>query len=151
MAKHKVKDLVEMPLFDHFLRKDRTDANYPQFQSGSTKPEFTGPDLEEQFDNERLVGLQRAVFVCMRDGKWRTFRQIRFEIGRGSENGIAAMLRGLRRKDRGSHTVKKKRLGDPTDGLWSYRLIFNSRSIRPLTIQDKVESNDEQTAVESDS
>lgn len=135
MASKRTGTLVEMrlPLFDDYDR-DRKNANPPRWHANDhmPKPAFPGPAVEPEYDNIRLTGLQYAIFELMKDGRWRTFSDIHFAIQRGSENGIAAMLRNLRHKSRGRHTVNKKRKGDKHKGLWEYQLIVNPKTrIRP--------------------
>lgn len=99
---------------------------------GSSKKKFAGPAFDAELDEVRLTGLQLAIFNLMKDGVFRTHGEIKEAIGRGSENGIAAMLRSLRSKKHGHHTVNKQRRGEPTNGLWEYQLIINPRSKKPV-------------------
>lgn len=123
------KSPAEMPLFD-FLDRDIKAANPTRFEVAARKrrPRFPGPSFDPVVDEVRLTGLQSAIFELMRDCQWRTFSQIKAKINRGSENGIAAMLRNLRSKARGKHTVNKRRVGNPEHGLYEYQLIVNPRT-----------------------
>jgi hypothetical protein len=124
----------EQPLFKLI---ERAEAEAATSVSSKTKAaprrraKFPGASFDPELDEPRLTGLQLSVFELMKDGVFRTHGEIKELIGRGSENGIAAMLRGLRSKEHGHHTVNKQRRGDPKSGLWEYQVIPNPRSIRP--------------------
>lgn len=120
------------PLLD-YLDRDRKEANPTRWEAAAQVPgsQFPGPAVDIEFDEARLTGLQLAVFNLMKDAKWRTHSEIKAAIGRGSENGIAAMLRNLRSPKRGRHAVNKRRRGDPTKGLYEYSLAVNKRSSLP--------------------
>lgn len=116
------------PLLD-YVNDDRHRANPTRRETARPEPpKFPGPAYDAAVDEERLTGLAKAVFDLMKDSKWRTFGEIRAEIKRGSENGIAATLRSFRYQGKGRnrktlHTVNRKRIGDPRSGLHSYQLI----------------------------
>ncbi len=80
---------------------------------------FDGPDLTEE-DHERLTGQLLAVHDLMADGKWRTLGEIRRTIGKGSEAGISARLRDLRKSRFGLHSVDRRRRDN--NGLFEYRM-----------------------------
>lgn len=126
------ESLPDLLLFD-FADRDRRNANPTRWKAAAQVPksQFPGPVVDRELDDERLTGLQKAVFDLMHDGQWRTHSEMKASIGRGSENGIAAVLRGLRHKSRGSHTVNKRRRGNEKNGLWEYQLIANMRSKLP--------------------
>lgn len=89
-------------------------------------PLFDCPGYSEKLDKKRLTGLAEAVYNLMSDGRWRTFGEIKQEVNRGSENGIAATLRSFRKPyDKGGLHLKvlKQRRGDPASGLWEYRIV----------------------------
>lgn len=119
----------EFPLFD-WLDKEVKKANPSgaEVQHRKPKPRFPGPAYDQEFDEIRLTGLQWAVYDLMKDGIYRTHSEIKAIIGRGSENGISAMLRNLRHKSRGKHTVNKRRRGNPELGLYEYQLLTNLNS-----------------------
>lgn len=94
---------------------------------GAVPPvKFSGGTYSSEFDKVRLGSMLRQVFDLMRDGEWRTLADIRDEIGRGSEAGISARLRDLRKERFGEHTVEHRRV-EGEDGLWEYRLTVNAR------------------------
>jgi hypothetical protein len=82
---------------------------------------FDGPDYEPRFDYSRLTGQIRDVYTLMSDGEWRTLREVA-DITAWPEASISAQLRHLRKPKFGSHKVEKRRRGDPSNGLYEYRL-----------------------------
>lgn len=122
---HPLLDLIDAQNDSRYIDSDRRAANPTRWEAAAQVPrsDFPGSSVSRQLDDARLTGLQKAVFDLMKDGVWRTHSEIKFAIRRGSENGISAMLRNLRSPKRGSHTVDKRRRGDPKIGLWEYRLI----------------------------
>lgn len=87
-------------------------------------PMFDGETYSKQFDCERLTGLMRAVYDLMKDGEWRTAAEIKDIIQRGSEGGIGARMRDLRKAKWGSHDVPSRRRGDEKNGLYEYRMVL---------------------------
>jgi len=81
---------------------------------------FDGETFDPKLDGERLRTLLMRVHLLMHDGKWRTLRQVQAECA-GSEAGISARLRDLRKAKWGAHTVERRRHPD-ADGLWLYRV-----------------------------
>lgn len=79
--------------------------------------EFT---YEAHLDRQRLGTLLDLVERLMSDSQWRTLGEIHAAIQRGSEAGISARLRDLRKQGR---TVDRRRRGNPTAGLFEYRLL----------------------------
>ena len=79
---------------------------------------FAGKTYDPALDEERLTKLLGRVFELMRDGEWRTLAQIRERVG-GSETGISAKLRDLRKARFGGYAVDARRADG---GLWEYRL-----------------------------
>lgn len=132
MAKTKQPE-PSYPLFDWIERSvsaDRKRTNPTRWKAARAVPQsqFPGKDIDIEFDEERLRGLQSAVYIVMKDGKYRTFSEIKSETKKGSETGIAATLRGFRHKSRGAHIVNKRRRGDPKKGVWEYQLIVNKKT-----------------------
>lgn len=70
-------------------------------------------------DGVRLDGQHARIFALMRDGQWRTLKQIS-EATREPEASISARLRDYRKPRFGSHLVERRHL---RDGLYEYRLI----------------------------
>ncbi len=82
---------------------------------------FDGRTFSHALDGQRLSTCLDRVRALMQDGRWRTLSDIRQLIG-GSEAGISARIRDLRKAKFGGHTVDKERVGP--DGLWRYRLVL---------------------------
>jgi hypothetical protein len=80
---------------------------------------FDGVTFEPAQDAARLTGQLERVRNLMCDGQWRTLSEIAVRVG-GSEAGVSARLRDLRKEKFGAHTVERKRVDG---GLWVYRVI----------------------------
>ena len=85
---------------------------------------FDGPAYEPEYDQIRLTGQIRRIFLCMRDNQWRTLDEIA-HITEDPITSISAQLRHLRKKRFGSHTVDRRPKGNRQYGLWEYRLTVN--------------------------
>ena len=83
---------------------------------------FSGSNYVPGLDGKRLTGQIKRIYDLMRDGRWRTLSEIEFITG-DPQASISAQLRNLRKPEFGSHKVEKRRRGEPTHGLWEYRLI----------------------------
>lgn len=75
--------------------------------------------------------------IIMEDGQWRTLRELaqamRDEFGKaGSDSGISAKLRDLRKRKYGLRTVESRRTTRPdqdaSDDVWEYRLLTATTS-----------------------
>ena len=77
-----------------------------------------GSTFDEKQDSVRLGRLLDNVRLCMSDGRWWTLARLSKATG-GSEAGVSARIRDLRKARFGGHTVDRRR--HPT-GLWEYRL-----------------------------
>lgn len=84
---------------------------------------FDGLTIDDELDSDRLASLLGRVRRLMADGVWRTLAEIHEVVG-GSEAGISARLRDLRKSKFGGHLVDRRRRGDPKQGLWEYRLVL---------------------------
>jgi len=84
-------------------------------------PGFDGRTYSERFDYERLGKQAKAVFVLMRDGRWRTLRELSAATGY-PEASVSARLRDFRKPKFGGHEVDDRRRHDPARGVWEYRL-----------------------------
>jgi len=84
-----------------------------------TTPRHDGPDLTPA-DQLRLGTQLVRVQTLMGDGRWRTLAQIAATVG-GSEAGVSARLRDLRKDKFGAHCVERHRTH--SGGLWHYRLV----------------------------
>lgn len=81
---------------------------------------FDGGTYEPEQDAARLTGQLHAVMALMKDGEFRTLRQIADQVN-GSEAGVSARLRDLRKPRFGGHTVNRQRVDG---GLFSYQLVL---------------------------
>lgn len=82
---------------------------------------FDGPDIGPR-DNIRLKGQLQKVRDFMADGAWRTLAEIAGRVS-GSEAGVSARLRDLRKQRFGSfHVERRRRAGH--EGLWEYRVLW---------------------------
>jgi len=88
-----------------------------------TRPYFDGPHNEdkEPARTMRLTGQIKRVFDLMKDGRWRTLREIA-EWTEDPEASISAQLRHLRKPRFGGFTVERNHIGA---GLFRYRLIID--------------------------
>jgi|SRR5215469_10796086 len=89
-----------------------------------------GDTYDPLLDKDRLGTELRAVYSLMIDSEWRTLKEIQAQIGLGSEAGISARLRDLRKARFGRHTVNRRRRGDGKDGLFEYQFIPNQGTER---------------------
>lgn len=94
--------------------------------------DFDGPSYSITLDRARLTGQLLRIVEAMKDGQWRTLEEIKertrvmFDMKAGDPTtSISAQLRHLRKPRFGSHTVDKRRRGDPGDGLYEYSLRLN--------------------------
>jgi len=87
-------------------------------------PAFDGATFDAQKDYKRLTGQLARVYNWMSDGRWRTLSELKNLAG-GSEAGLSARLRDLRKSRFGSHRVNRRRRGDGARGVWEYQLIVN--------------------------
>lgn len=79
---------------------------------------FDGETFDPALDEKRLKSLLGRVFEYMRKGEWHTLYEIKMNC-KGSEAGVSARLRDLRKQRFGSYTVERRRVHK---GLWQYRL-----------------------------
>ena len=113
---------------------ERADVNPPRFARAVTAalPRFDGETFEPNLDGERqenqLEGVRRAMIVAARRiDAWLTIGELRAAAG-GSEAGISARIRDLRKARFGGNVIERRRRGDPKRGLFEYRLIERSGS-----------------------
>jgi hypothetical protein len=90
-------------------------------------PEFDGLSYSPDLDKRRLSSLLDAVRELMSDGAWRTAAEIKAVIGRGSESGIGARIRDLRKDKFGAYAIERRRRGDSNLGLFEFRMRVASR------------------------
>jgi hypothetical protein len=80
-----------------------------QFQGDTFDPVLDGPRLTRQLDRVKTL---------MNDGRWRTLAAIHRLVG-GSEAGVSARLRDMRKSAHGNCLIERKRVKD--SGLFMYR------------------------------
>lgn len=73
---------------------------------------FGGATFSFALDGQRLTTQFQRVFAHMQDGDWH-------KASGGSEAGVSARLRDMRKERFGGHTVERMR---GASGLWFYRL-----------------------------
>jgi hypothetical protein len=94
---------------------------------GRPVPDFDGGTYRRPFDHTRLAGQLRRVYDVMADGRWRTLAELA-ELAKAPEASVSARLRDLRKPEFGAFHVEHRREGDPSDGLWAYRLVVDAPS-----------------------
>ena len=80
---------------------------------------FDGKTYNKERDETRLTGQLGKVFAAMKDGKWHSLSWLA-QMAEGSESGVSARLRDLRKDKFGKHTVERQNIDS---GYWMYRLI----------------------------
>ena len=91
---------------------------FPDIPTPLTDAYFDGKTYNPDKDCYRLTTQLGKTFDLMKDGRWRSLSQIARSVS-GSEAGVSARLRDMRKDRFGAHTVERKRV---KDGLWLYRL-----------------------------
>ena len=86
---------------------------------------FDGSDFIPKFDKERLTGQMQRIYKLMIDGKFRTLSEIESATG-DPQSSISAQLRHLRKERFGYHILEKQRRGEPSNGLFEYRVLKSS-------------------------
>lgn len=94
---------------------------------------FDGAFYIPGLDEKRLSSQLQRVLELMLDHNWRTLTEIKTVVG-GSEAGLSARLRDLRKPEHGCFMIEKRRRGRPENGLFEYRL-------KPIHEQFKFEPN----------
>jgi hypothetical protein len=79
---------------------------------------FSGSTFDPVLDGPRLTTQFQRVFAIMQDGDWHTLSDLA-EASGGSEAGVSARLRDMRKERFGGHVVQRQR---GASGLWFYRL-----------------------------
>lgn len=81
---------------------------------------FNGAVYDPEFDDDRLERQLGRVWEAVRDGKWRTLREIATKT-RDPEASVSAQLRHLRKQRFGGYTIEKRNRGERSVGLYEYR------------------------------
>lgn len=81
--------------------------------------DFAGITYDHARDSVRLTQQLQRVHKLTQDGEFRTLHSIAMSV-HGSEAGVSARLRDLRKKKFGAHVVQKRRI---KGGLWEYRML----------------------------
>jgi hypothetical protein len=91
-----------------------------------TQPEidFDGATFDPARDGPRLAGQLARVYAAVKGGRWWTLADLAAAAG-GSEAGVSARLRDLRKPKFGGHRVERRRVGG---GLWEYRVAGEGES-----------------------
>lgn len=82
--------------------------------------DFDGETYEPDRDGERLLKQFQQVRRIMLDGQWHYNAELA-AAAKGSESGVAARVRDLRKKKFGGYVVQRQYV---SKGLWKYRLIL---------------------------
>jgi biotin operon repressor len=83
---------------------------------------FEGKTYQPELDFNRLTTQLEKVKALMADGHWRSLQEIARSVG-GSESGVSARLRDLRKIQFGGYRVNHKRIADPMRGMWVYQVL----------------------------
>jgi hypothetical protein len=84
---------------------------------------FDGSDVDSEKDNLRLAGQLKVIYDLVKDGKYRTLREIEDETNY-PQSSISAQLRNLRKERYGSFNIEKRSRGDRENGLFEYRIVI---------------------------
>lgn len=88
---------------------------------------FDGKTYDPKSDEKRLTVQLVAVATIMSDGRWHRLAEIVARIGYGSEAGVSARIRDLRKDKFGGHTVERRRVIPVERGLHEYRLVVPNK------------------------
>jgi hypothetical protein len=81
---------------------------------------FDGDTYDRQLDGVRLGKQLNAVVSLMKDEKWRTLREIAYQLDQ-PEASVSARLRDVRKeKFLPNYTMESQRR---TKGTWEYRIV----------------------------
>jgi hypothetical protein len=90
-------------------------------RGGRVSEHFDGSTFSPVLDGPRLGRQLAAVHRALSSGGWWTLRELSTFCG-GSEAGVSARLRDLRKPKFGGHEVERERVPGGR-GLWRYRLL----------------------------
>lgn len=81
---------------------------------------FDGQSYDHARDSARLTGQLDAVRQVLADRQWHTLSEIADKVG-GSEAGVSARLRDLRKARFGQHTIDREYV---SRCCWRYRMVI---------------------------
>ena len=81
---------------------------------------FDGDDYNHGRDNPRLVGQLYRIHKLMKDGQWRTLKQIS-EACDCPQASVSAQLRNLRKERFGAYNIEKHYY---INGVYYYRMVI---------------------------
>lgn len=79
---------------------------------------FDGETYEPEIDQKRLSSQLERVKALLLDGKWRGLAELAASVN-GSEAGVSARIRDLRKQRFGAWTIERRRVDG---GYFEYRL-----------------------------
>lgn len=88
-----------------------------------------GPTYSEPVDGDRLSKQFDRILALVRDGQWRTLKEIG-DVTKDPAASISAQLRHMRKQRFGGYLVEKRHRGEPSNGLWEYRLVVEQTNDR---------------------
>ncbi len=86
---------------------------------------------DPKLDADRLDRQKQRIFSVMKDGEYRTLREIESLTG-DPQASISARLREFVNKD--GHIKNKRRRGEPKRGIWEYQIILKGDSEKQLSM-----------------
>ena len=81
---------------------------------------FDGETYDAGQDCERLTGQLLKVYRALQGGGWHSLAELAERCG-GSEAGVSARIRDLRKPRFGAHQIERQRQS-PFTGVWIYRM-----------------------------
>jgi len=84
---------------------------------------FSGDTYQPEHDRDRLARQLGRVREAMKDQEWRTLWEIQALTGDPLQS-VSARLRDFRKERFGSHTLNRRRRGEPSRGLFEYQLVL---------------------------
>jgi hypothetical protein len=85
---------------------------------------FDGAGYSPSRDNNRLKNQLARIFALMKDGHWRTLREIAGQTN-DPETSVSAQLRHMRKRRFGGHLVKRRHV---RRGLYQYQLVVREEN-----------------------
>ena len=82
---------------------------------------FDGVTIDKMLDNGRLLAQMDRVKQLMESRGWMTLQEIAAEVN-APEASVSARLRDLRKQRHGGFIVERRRRGEPSRGLFEYRI-----------------------------